>query len=141
MNHEELLDLVQKQAEIINNQGETIASHGETITDLTTRIETIEELIKSKPNLVFSPSDPVIFPVEIDLPSGKKAVIRKCMAKDIIQVGRITAGNHDLYTPAIISQTVTIDGERILMAESVLEEMEAFDYLKLSLFFNQLGFL
>lgn len=71
----------------------------------------------------------VTYPIEVELPSGKKAVIRSFKGKDAMAAQRQAGTDGEKYMPVLIAMTTTIDGSPIVYED--LEEMDGADYLKL----------
>jgi hypothetical protein len=75
---------------------------------------------------------------EIELPSGKKAVIADFKGKHIQQASEMAGDNPSRVIFAMIAICVTIDGEPIVMED--LDEMPGRDVLKLQKEFSDLNF-
>lgn len=66
---------------------------------------------------------------EFTLPSGKKAVIYPGKGKHATNAIKICGEDMSLYLPALMSQLVEIDGNRIVLED--LEEMPLQDFMML----------
>lgn len=78
------------------------------------------------------------YPIEFDLPSGKKASIRAFKGKDAMMAQRQAGTDGDKYLPILIAMTTTVDGNPIVFED--LEEMDGADYLSLLGEFSQGAF-
>jgi hypothetical protein len=76
--------------------------------------------------------------IEVTLPSGKVAIIRKAKGYDIEEVQKIINGETSKFMTAFMAQCVTIDNMPVVMED--LREMDADDYLALMSEFSNVNF-
>lgn len=65
------------------------------------------------------------------LPSGKTAAIRKAFGRDIRKARVMAANQPEMFTSALASILMTIDGEPFAMED--MDEMEMLDYLAIEM--------
>lgn len=65
------------------------------------------------------------------LPSGRTATIRKAFGRDVRKARVMAAGQPEMFTPALASVLMTIDGEPFAMED--MDDMEMSDYLAIEL--------
>lgn len=71
---------------------------------------------------------------EFDLPSGKKAAVKKFRGLDVLRAQRMAGEDTEKVLFAMIATCVLIDGEPIVMED--LEVMDGFDVVRLMGEFN-----
>lgn len=75
---------------------------------------------------------------EIELPSGKKASIKKGKGKHIINATKMAGGDPGKLIPCVMQVLVLIDGEKVTVED--LEELDLKDYMRLQTEFSDLNF-
>jgi hypothetical protein len=78
------------------------------------------------------------FPIELELPSGAKAVINAFKGRDAMNAQKMIGTEATRYIPALISLTTTIDGKAIVVED--MEEMDGRDFMKLFTTFSEAAF-
>lgn len=76
---------------------------------------------------------------EIELPSGKTAVILEGKGKHSQIAGRMADGKSDQYMPALMHLLTRVDGEKVAIEE--FEDWSLRDYNRLTTEFSELYFL
>lgn len=75
---------------------------------------------------------------QFELPSGKKATIKKGKGKHSMRATKMAGGDPGKIVPCIIQLLVLIDGERVTVED--LEEMDLKDYMSLMSEFSGVNF-
>jgi len=76
---------------------------------------------------------------QLQLSTGKTAIVRELMGKEVLKYQRLAEGDREKVLPAMMAIAIKIDGAELLM-EDYLEDIKAKDYHKLMLACQDLNF-